>query len=336
MADHKTTKFFIIFAGIVILALVLKTLEGFMFPFALSIIFTLLILPLVKVSKKIKVPFWIFGTGIAVGVILVTMTCISLLTLEGKSLVDNIPAYKEQVNSFYNIYTGYATSYGFEPIELGTFINFDVIKNISTLVLQSIGNILFNVFLGLIITVFLITSYQKLIKTLEKTEGKVKKQKFEKGLFKIEKSIRDYILTKSLISFGTAFFSGLALFFFGGDFVFILSFLFFALNFIPNIGSIAAVAMALVLFTLKVGLGWNVLILGGIFILIQLIFGFIIEPKFTGEKMSMSPILVLFSLFIWGWIWGIGGMILAVPLTSILKIILEHVDATKGYCKFLN
>ena len=62
---------------------------------------------------------------------------------------------------------------------------------------------------------------------------------------------------------------------------------------------------------------------------VQNIYGNIIEPKFMGMKLDLSPVFILMSLIFWGWIWGIVGMFLAVPIASVLKILCSNVDALK-------
>jgi len=61
----------------------------------------------------------------------------------------------------------------------------------------------------------------------------------------------------------------------------------------------------------------------------QNIFGNVVEPKFLGKKMDLSPVFILMSLIFWGWIWGIVGMFLAVPIASLLKILCSNIDALK-------
>ena len=60
---------------------------------------------------------------------------------------------------------------------------------------------------------------------------------------------------------------------------------------------------------------------------VQVIFGSILEPKIAGERLNMSPIVILISLYVWGWIWGIIGMLLSVPLTILLMVIAKHMSA---------
>jgi AI-2 transport protein TqsA len=62
---------------------------------------------------------------------------------------------------------------------------------------------------------------------------------------------------------------------------------------------------------------------------IQFFFGNILEPKIMGESINLSAVVILFSLLCWGFIWGIPGMFLAVPMTVIFKIIFENIDQLK-------
>jgi predicted PurR-regulated permease PerM len=58
----------------------------------------------------------------------------------------------------------------------------------------------------------------------------------------------------------------------------------------------------------------------------QMLFGNVIEPKVQGDRMNLSPIMVLISLIFWAWVWGIVGMVLAVPITSAINIMLIQID----------
>ena len=74
---------------------------------------------------------------------------------------------------------------------------------------------------------------------------------------------------------------------------------------------------------------WKPLLIALLLLLIQRVVDNFIEPRLTGHKLGLSPLIVLLSLVFWGWLWGVVGMILAVPLTVICKIILENIRETK-------
>jgi predicted PurR-regulated permease PerM len=100
----------------------------------------------------------------------------------------------------------------------------------------------------------------------------------------------------------------------------------FVLNFIPSLGSIVAGVLttifALVQFWPEPG---PIVITAFIMLSVNMIIGNVLEPKIMGDNMGISPIVVLLSLTIWGWLWGFAGMILAVPMMVIIKIICENI-----------
>ena len=98
----------------------------------------------------------------------------------------------------------------------------------------------------------------------------------------------------------------------------------FFLNFIPNIGSIIAIILPTVMTLIQYeSIGYTVLV-AGVITIVQNIIGNIIEPKIMGDKLGLNPLVILVSLLIWGYIWGIAGMFLSVPLTAVVKIIISN------------
>jgi predicted PurR-regulated permease PerM len=94
--------------------------------------------------------------------------------------------------------------------------------------------------------------------------------------------------------------------------------------------SLVAVVIVLILYVLAFGLSANVAWLFILLMAVQVLFGSILEPKIAGSRLNISPILIILSLYLWGWIWGIIGMLLSVPLTIFIKIILSHVGPMKS------
>jgi predicted PurR-regulated permease PerM len=116
----------------------------------------------------------------------------------------------------------------------------------------------------------------------------------------------------------------------GLDFAIIRGFLAFVLNFIPNFGSIFS---GIITTGFSIIQFWpdpvNMVIIGIIMLGVNMILGNVVEPRVQGRNLGLSPFLILASLSIWGWMWGFSGMILAVPMMAILKIICENVEMLK-------
>ncbi len=142
----------------------------------------------------------------------------------------------------------------------------------------------------------------------------------------LNSQIGRYLTVKLIISLCTGFCVWGAFKLIGTDFPLIWGVLAFILNFIPHIGSgfIIVTSAVLALIQFYPYLGKPVLVLLSTCV-INMIFGNFLEPKFQGARLNLSPFLILFSLIFWGWLWGIVGMILAVPLTVIVKIVCENV-----------
>jgi len=145
----------------------------------------------------------------------------------------------------------------------------------------------------------------------------------------VDSQVRQYLVTKTLVSLGTGLLTWVVLMFLGVDFPLVFGFIAFILNYIPNIGSTIAVlfpfALSLLQFdSLSVPLG-VILGLGGT----QLMMGNVVEPRIMGYSLNLSPLLILVSLIFWGWLWGMWGMVLAVPMMAAIKIVLENLEPMK-------
>jgi predicted PurR-regulated permease PerM len=71
------------------------------------------------------------------------------------------------------------------------------------------------------------------------------------------------------------------------------------------------------------------LIAGITLLLIQLFFGNYLDPEMMGNRFNLSPIIIIFSLFFWGYVWGIVGTFLAVPITATIKIVIQNIEPLK-------
>ena len=145
---------------------------------------------------------------------------------------------------------------------------------------------------------------------------------------KIEESINTYIIVKTGVSLGTAICVMAILLFFGIDLWFIWGLLTFLLNYVPYIGSLMATIPPIILGLAVLPTGtWIFMVV--ILIVNQQVWGNIIETKWTGTQLDISPVLLLLVAAFSFWLWGILGMVLSVPLFVITKIVLENIPSTR-------
>ena len=145
---------------------------------------------------------------------------------------------------------------------------------------------------------------------------------------KIEASVNTYIVVKTGVGFGTALCAGLVMLFFGIDLWFTWALLTFLLNYVPYIGSLIATLPPIVLgLILLEPASLTLLIL--LLLTNQQLWGQIIETRWAGRALDLSPVVLLLVTAISFAGWGILGMILAVPFAVIVKIVLENIEATR-------
>ena len=136
------------------------------------------------------------------------------------------------------------------------------------------------------------------------------------------RDIQRYLAIKTVISLITGFLAGVLCWAAGLDFYILWGILAFALNFIPVIGSLVAGVPPMILALLVSGFPNAILVAGG-YLLINNFLGNFIEPMLVGRRFGISTLVVVISVLFWGWVWGPLGMLLAVPLTMVLKVILD-------------
>ncbi|MBA2115712.1 AI-2E family transporter [Bremerella alba] len=152
----------------------------------------------------------------------------------------------------------------------------------------------------------------------------------------IDAKIREYILTKSLISFFTGLAFGFTLWLFGIPLAAVFALLAFLFNFIPNIGPILACLLPLPLIVFDPEMAWwEMTIVITLSSAVQIISGNVIEPRMMGDSFDVHPIAILLALMFWSLIWGMIGMFLAVPMTAIMKILFAKFEMTRPLADLL-
>jgi len=265
----------------------------------------------------------------------------AILSQEIISVTQGMPLQQQNlqasVTETLNMFTA---TIGGRDVQLSQFIQPTHVTSYFSTIIPGVMNALTAIFsefiLVLLFLMFLLPSHDLFFERISKGLPRKNRTSFKRTLFQIEDSIRQYLVTKTVVSLMTAVLSAMVMYFFGVKFIFVFSLLFFAFNFIPNIGSFFAVVMVLISHFLFVGFGWPLVALALLLTVIQFIIGNVVDPKLTGDKLDLSPVVVLLALFFWGYVWGIPGMFFAVPLTSIMKIVLQNIKSTKHVVSFLS
>ena len=152
----------------------------------------------------------------------------------------------------------------------------------------------------------------------------------------INGQVVSYIVTKVVLSSVTGILVALILGILGIDFAVGFGFLAFALNFIPNVGSVIATVLPIPIILLTPDItGMHMLLAIALPGIVQFVVGNVVEPKVMGDSLQLHPVTILVALMFWGMLWGIVGMLLAAPITATLRIILARIDATRPFADLM-
>jgi len=152
----------------------------------------------------------------------------------------------------------------------------------------------------------------------------------------INRGIADYLSAKVKASVILAVPVFVVLYVFSTPLALVWAVFTFFCNFIPYLGSVVGYGLPTLFVLVKFGFGWEWITIAVLLLAIHLLSASVIEPAIIGRAVGLSPVVILFALAFWGYCWGLTGMLLAVPLTVMVKIVCEHMDATRPLAKLVS
>jgi AI-2 transport protein TqsA len=323
---------------IIAIGFVLYQASSIILPFALAVFISYMLNPLITFFERRRVPT-VLSILIALVITFLVLNLFGMLIYTSiKAFASEFPRYSSRITillqnllDYLNIPREALTN---QVSEGERFHLLDQIRQLSLhkLILNTLGsmlNFMSNTFLVLLFLLFILIGRNQLIRKVEFAFKDDDSNRISEMIKNINRQIQNYLIAKGFTSSATGFLFFVVLSAFQVEFAIIWGILAFLLNFIPNIGSIIATALPLLIAFIQFGSISNVIWLSVFLIGIQMIIGNFIDPRIVGRRLNLSPLVVLFSLIFWGWLWGIIGMFLAVPISVIIKIIFENTDSLK-------
>ena len=334
--ELRWIRILLLIIALAVVASILKTLKSIFIPLIFSIFLLFLFAPLINYLKKHKVPMVLILLITLVIIAVFLGLVILLIYAASNSLINGLPRYEDKFNeliakgteylqnlaSNWNINTENISITNIAQIISSGFISIPqfISNTVNTLV-----SIIQNIFLIIFFLIFLLLEIEKLPLRLRKATSKLSKEQTLDILQNIEKQIQNYLTIRTLVNLSAALLCMLWMLIFGVDFILVCGILLFVLDFIPDVGSVISSAIPILIYLLQSGFSFLWLIFALLIVATQMLIGNIIEPKLQGVQLNLTPIMVLVSLIFWGWLWGIVGMLICVPLTSAINIILKQV-----------
>jgi len=210
----------------------------------------------------------------------------------------------------------------------GVMENDEQLSDVAVGMLAGVGSLLATSVTVMFFLIFIIFEASLLPGRIERAWPGGASQKVQIIRTKIEASVNTYIIVKTGVGFGTAVCAGLVMLVFGIDLWFTWALLTFLLNYVPYIGSLIATLPPIILGLILLE-PMSLLLLILLLLTNQQLWGQIIETRWAGRALDLSPVVLLLVTAISFAGWGILGMILAVPFAVIVKIVLENIEATR-------
>nr|WP_247671219.1 AI-2E family transporter [Pseudoalteromonas sp. MMG005] len=318
-------KSLVILASLFVVLAGIKLASDIVIPFILAAFIAIICNPLLKFFARFHIPK---GIAIVLVICLITAIGMSLAGLVGQSLTDfskQLPQYREELQNKFIWTVNIAAQYNIliDKNQLISLFDPGKMIDMATNMLTGFGGVMANVFLIILTVVFMLFEAPMLSKKvhLALDDPQMKMQQIDRFL----DSINSYLAIKTMVSLATGFCAGLLLWVLGVDYFVLWAVVAFLLNYIPNIGSMIAAVPAVLLALITLGpIVAGIVAVG--YIIINMVMGSIIEPKFMGRGLGLSTLVVFLSLIFWGWLLGTVGMLLSVPLTMVVKIALEATE----------
>ncbi|MGK0405319.1 MAG: AI-2 transport protein TqsA [Oleispira sp.] len=310
-------------AAFIIIVAGLKAATQLIVPFLLAVFIAVLCTPMMIWLKEKRVPAILSVLLVAVLFFLITAT---LGTVVGSSLsafYQDLPEYEQKLQQQGEGIIATLSGFGIVVDEavLSNYIDPGAVMKMVAKVFSGLGSVLTNTFLILFSVIFILLEASDFPEKLKRALGS-KTQALD-YYQSFSDSVQRYLLIKTLVSMGTGIIVGITLAWIGVDYAILWAVIAFLLNFIPNIGSIIAAVPPMLIALIQLGPVSSMLVMC-LYLVTNVLFGNVIEPRFMGRSLGLSTLVVFVSLVFWGWIFGPVGMLLSIPLTMVVKIALEN------------
>jgi predicted PurR-regulated permease PerM len=302
---------------------VLRVTAGIVQPLVIALLLSFVLNPLVEFLHKLRLPRIVAILIVIILLLGLGFLLALVLYASVQSVLREFPFYQDRIIELYRL-----ASETFQLPE-DMLSEMQIVRQIGTYLVSfssSFLGVLGSLTMTIIFLLFLLLEKPYLRPKVQQALQGPRTEKIWRIVGHTNAQIGRYLTVKLFVSSVTGGLVWLAFSIIGVDFAFVWGVLSFLFNFIPSIGSILIGVASVVFAILQFYPELNPIIGAAISMLtIQLVLGNVIDPKMQGDSLKISPVVILFSLLLWGWLWGIVGLFLAVPLTVALKIVFENI-----------
>ena len=297
-------------------------------PFLLAAFIAIISAPPMFWLHRKGLPVWFSLLIVIVGVVLIGLLISGLVGSSVKVFTQELPVYEATLRQYIAVILSWIEKIGIDTsgIDWTELLNPGAAMKLIATGLNSLGKVLTNGVLILMTVIFMLIEASSLPVKLRSILGDT-----EDALTRFDtfiNNVKHYMAIKTVVSLATGVVIAVWLALIGVDFPVLWGLLAFFLNYVPNIGSIIAAIPAVLLAILQLGIVHALTAAAG-YVVVNMVMGSVIEPRFMGRGLGLSTLVVFLSLIFWGWVLGPVGMLLSVPLTMTAKIALDAREETR-------
>lgn len=327
---NKTTQILMAIIATILIVSALKSTQSISVPLAFAFFIVILVHPFQR-RLEARLPRWLSLILVLLLLLAILGLAVGILSITAEIIEPKVPEYVNRLQQMLETAQSWANSSLLPIPQLNSISN----SSVDQLTQRAIGGIQ-SLLSALSLFVLVVSMLVLLLLEVNQYHKKVQRafpsrigDRIIDAVGNTSEKLRRYLLVMSLTSFLTGVFTGIWCFVLGVDLALVWGLIAFILNFIPTLGSIIAVIPPTVIALIFQGAGRGIATLIGLAV-IQTIMGNFVDPKVQGKSLQLSPFVALFSIVFWGWVWGIPGAILGVPMTIAIVLLCQEFEATRG------
>jgi len=315
-----------------VLGVFLRLARPILVPFAMALLFAFAVSPALDALGRRKVPRSLALTVILLLAFAFLYLIGTVFYAGGKTLASELPSYTEVVRSFLEKIDQIVPDPRLK-VGLTEWIQGFNIGQAGTVLVSALGpffGFMSDLLLVFLSMIFILGGRGRIRRKITVAFPPAQSETVGRTVARIDREVQRYAAVKTLTNLLIGLLVAAVLGIFGIRFAVLFGVLAFLLNYVPTLGAAVSVALPVLLATfLEGGIDLKVVavlvLLAAIHVLLQRFF----ERRLIGKAVRLSPLLVLFSLFFGAWLWGIPGMILAVPALTAGRIVFENIDGLR-------
>lgn len=315
--------------------------KSFLLPIIIAVISVYVLVEASDAMRRVPIagraPEWARRALVLVGFLVIAFWLGGVMMSTASQVNAKLPDYQANID---RLYTDLAEMTGLAVLpDLGQMMerlrDALPITDIATSVLGSISSAAGLMFMVLVYATFLMSERSGFAHKMAVALPGERARRASAIIADINDSIGKYIAVKTLVNAILGTLSYLAMLALGVDFALFWAVLIALLNYIPYVGSLLGVIFPVVLSMAQFGSVQKTLVIAALLTAAQMWVGNVLEPRMVGRRINMSPFIVLVALALWSSIWGVAGAILAIPLTSIIAIVMASFASTRPFAILL-